>query len=240
MKVILCSAHYNEISKIIRYFKASLLYSLKKKIKIYRYKKKHDIIYFIIAGMGYKNVKKNLVFFIQHYHLDSSFQWFLTGYAGSLNNENKAGYMIIPNIIKNEKKTFKINLKNHCRLKKNITLFSVDKIYNKHEKQKLKIIFPDADYIDMEAVGFCEVMNEQHFKNFFIFKSITDNLNFKFPAFSLIKDSLLKIPLKRLILVLLKDIKQMKYLYLIYKNMYLASKWNYNFFIKFYEKNSGK
>ena len=238
MKIILCSAVRKEIWKIIRHFDAELLFSIKNKYHIYYHNNEKSEIFFIIAGVGHKNIKKNLDCFIKKYNLNMKFLWILTGYAGSLTDNLKISEIVIPGLVRNEKKIYELHANKYMQLRRNTVLFEVPRIYGEQEKRDLKIKYPDIDIIDMESSSFCEVMEDNSFRNFFVYKSVTDNLTFKFPDPRLIKDSVFKIKFRDFS-VLLKDISQLKYLIAIYMNMSRASKSIYNFFIKFYNNYSG-
>ena len=235
MKIILCSAIKKEIFKIIKYFNADLLLSVKKKYYIYHYNKGHGEIYFIITGIGQKNIKKNLDHFIKEYHPDKDFQWILTGFGGAISNDLKIGEIVIPSIIRNEKEVYKINPDEFDKSRRKACLFEVDRIYGEKEKAGLKERYPDIDIIDMESASFCEIMEKNNFKKYFIYRSITDDPGFRFPDFRLIKDSIFKIKSKDLLYALLKDIREIKYLTSLYRNISLASGSIYKYFIKYYE-----
>ncbi len=185
--------------------------------------------------MGQKNIKKNLDHFIKQYHPDKSFQWILTGYGGAVSNDLKIGEIVIPYIIRNGEKNYKINPDECNKSLKKVSLFEVDRIYGIKEKTGLKEKYPDIDIIDMESASFCEIMEKNDYKKYFVYRSITDDPAFRFPDFRLIKDSIFKIKLKDLLYALLKDIHEIKYLISLYRNISLASKSIYKYFIKYYE-----
>ena len=167
MKIILCSAIKKEIYKIIKHFNANLLTFFKNKYYIYYYNKNGTEIYFIITGVGYKNIKKNLDYFIKEYKPDNDFLWILTGYAGSTTCDFKIGDIVIPALIRNEKKAYRPYIHKFFKLKKTTCLFEVAKIYGEKEKTELMKKYSEIDTIDIESASFCEVMEKYSFKNYF-------------------------------------------------------------------------
>ncbi len=233
MKIILCSAVKKEIEKILRHFNAVLLSSIKNKYHIYHYSNRNNEIYFIITGVGRKNIRKNLEYFIKKYNLSNNFFWILTGYAGSITDNFKIGDIVVPGLIRDEKNIYNLNQDILSPLINRVNIFKVSRVYGEREKRDLKANYPDVDIIDMESTAFYEVMKKNDFKNYYIYKSITDDLTFKFPDFRLIKDSIFKIKFKGF-LILLKNLRQVKDLFSIYRNMSKASKSIYKFFITLY------
>jgi|GEM_PF-5821790 len=239
MKLIICAASINEISRIIDHYNAHLVLSHKHKYSVYFHSDKDDIYYFLIIGMGLKNVKKNLNFFIDKFQLDHSFRWILTGFCGAVKPGINTGSIIFPRIVKDDVRSFTIDQKGF-QYKSGYTLFSVNKIYGRNGKKELVRIHPEADVIDMEGTGFCEIMNEYDISNFIIYKSITDNRDFIFPDYRLIRRSIFSVPLKILFSVMIKDPRQLKHFFMIYRNMRKASKEIFKAFFRLSENNEDK
>lgn len=236
MKIVLCSASRKEIFKIIKHFNASLLTSSNNKSNVYHYSNQQAEIYFIIAGMGNKNLRKNLDYFIEKYQPDKSFLWILTGYAGAVSEDLKTGDMVVPDVVRADGCIYRLQPNRYIKSERSRVLFEVNSIYGETEKRDLKTKYPDIDVIDMESAAFCEIMTLNNFTDCFIFKSITDNLTFKFPDTNMIRDSVSKFRLKPILSLILNDRRQLKSLIMLSINVRKASKKIYQFFIRFYKK----
>lgn len=239
MKIVLCSAHYNEINRVIRYFKAKHIETLKKKYSLFHYINNHNEIYFIITGMGKKNTKRYLSYFQDKYDLDRSYSWILTGFCGSLIKSDKIGRVIVPCIIRDTIKKYVIKIFPKIKKSKKEGLFCVDKIFGLQDKIQLKKEYNDISAVDMESMAFCETMQDRKMKEYFIYKSVSDDLDFIFPDFRLLKGSMLY-NLKMCIYFLFRDFKQIIYLKKIIKNINIASKTIFRFFLEYYEEYQDK
>lgn len=232
MKLILCSAFYQEQEKLIKYFKPLKLLSYKNKYACYYLHDKFNQIYFLTTGMGYKNQVKNISYYIKQWNLNNNYLWILTGFAGAINPELTVGTIVAPTTIFNDKFKHQMQIKKYFSIEQDYCLYTVNKILGKNDKLLLKKNNPDVDLIDMEAMGFYDILKQHHINNFFICKVISDDLNFEFPDYSLIKDSIFKIKLKNLLKLIFQINKVIK----LYYNMNKASKNISWFFKRFYNE----
>lgn len=232
MKLILCSAFYKEQENLIRYFNPQRIALYKNKYACYHYQDKTNQIYFLTTGMGYKNQLKNIAYYINQWDLNNAYLWILTGYAGAVSPELTVGTIVVPTTLSNEKCTHQLQIKKYFSIEQNYCLYTVNKILNKNDKLILKKHNPKVDLIDMEAMGFYDVLKQHQINNFFVCKVISDDLDFVLPDYSLIKDSIWKIKLKHLF----KLVIQIKKVIKLYNNMNKASKNIAWFFKRFYHE----
>lgn len=232
MKLILCSAFYKEQERLIKYFRPYKLLFYKNKYACYHLQDKFNQIYFLTTGMGYKNQIKNITYYIKQWNLNNDYLWILTGFAGAINPALTVGSIVTPTTISDANFKHQMQIKKYFSIAQDYCLYSVNKILNKNDKLLLKRQNPEVDLIDMEATGFFDALKQHQINNLFICKVISDDLNFEFPDYSLIKDSIFKIKFKNLF----KLIFQINKVIRLYYNMNKASKNISWFFKRFYNE----
>ena len=144
----------------IRFLKKSFIFLKKEKLGkrnvfLFEFKGKNILLFKI--GVGAKNIEQNLNSLTQRYNIS---KFMLIGFAGAVNNKLKVGDIIKPQ-------------QNHI-------LYTVDKIYNKKDKELLRKKDNSISAIDMESSHF-STWAKQNKKNFSIIKAISDPFNFKMP-----------------------------------------------------------
>ena len=126
-------------------------------------------------GVGKKHLKKNIEQLEHRYSIDF---FFLIGFAGAVNSGFKVGDIVYEQ-----------------------DLFTVDKIFDKKDKIKLKKENPQIKAVDMEALYFAEIMKNKNAK-YFIVKAVSDTSDFVMPKSMIMLKYLQRMHLKFLFEIL--------------------------------------
>jgi len=198
--LLVASAMKSEIAKLLKTYKPEIVFKTKKYSLL---KKNTDslILYFGITGVGRKNVKK---FFKEYFKLKIKPALLIsTGYAGAINPLLKVGDIVVAGKFICDKNKYYLKLSQKHK-KYSATGFGVKKIVSRYEKLELRKKYPGVDFVDMESCEVIKICRENKI-NFVIIRTISDTLDFEFPDYEFLKDTLRNIKLLKSLSYIIKN-----------------------------------
>jgi nucleoside phosphorylase len=190
MKILIMSALKSEISAFFKTYHPETIYQTRNQ-GLARLDIQGNTYYFGTSGVGWRNTRRFLADFLEREKcIDLIVS---TGYAGAVSLTLKAGDIVLPDVIveleTGQKHNVPAKIQISGRFSKNqLTGYSVNKIFDRTDKEILRKDFPDAGFIDMESGALAGFLEQQGIP-YLIIRGISDSAGSRLPRLEFIRDS---------------------------------------------------